>query len=165
MGSGGLLRGRSLRSWGCQKDSQRESWQFVPTDSRESMRRKTQSIFITFERFARSASNLRFAVFLSLKRDSQKNGSAREPYKDSRESGHLSFTALNHTQDVGKGGLSLRGVAFMTDGFGGFDGFGCSGEHLALLLLVLQNTVPRGGRDGFGGFGGCGGFSGDGYPP
>ena len=47
----------------------------------------------------------------------------------------------------------------------GFDGFGGSGEHLALLLLVLQNTVPRdesGGFDGFGGFGGCGG---DDYPP
>ena len=46
----------------------------------------------------------------------------------------------------------------------GFDGFGGSGEHLALLLLVLQNTVPRGSRDGFGGFGGCGGFGRDGYP-
>ena len=39
-----------------------------------------------------------------------------------------------------------------------------SGKHLALLLLLLQNTVPRGSRDGFGGFAGCGGFSGDGYP-
>ena len=36
------------------------------------------------------------------------------------------------------------------DLFGGFDGFGGSGEHL--LLLVLQNTVPRDDRDGFGGF-------------
>ena len=27
------------------------------------------------------------------------------------------------------------------DGFGGFNGFGGSGEHLALLLLVLQNTA------------------------
>ena len=50
-------------------------------------------------------------------------------------------------------------------GFGGFDGFGGSEEHLApLLLLVLQNAVPRGDRDGFGGFGGCGGFGRDGCP-
>ena len=62
-----------------------------------------------------------------------------------------------------------RGVEFkggsLHDGFGGFDGFGGSGKHLALLLLLLQNTVPRGSRDGFGGFGGCGGFGRDGYPP
>ena len=38
------------------------------------------------------------------------------------------------------------------------------GKHLALLLLVLQNTVPRGSLDGFGGFGGCGGFGRDAYP-
>ena len=46
--------------------------------------------------------------------------------------------------------------------------FGGSGEHLALLLLVLQNTVPRDDRDGFdgfGGFGSCGGFGRDGYSP
>ena len=53
----------------------------------------------------------------------------------------------------GKGGLSLRGVAFMT-GFGGCDGFDDSGEHLALVLLVLKNTVPRGNHDGFGGYSG-----------
>ena len=50
----------------------------------------------------------------------------------------------------------------------GFDSFRGSGEHLALLLLVLQNTVPRDDRDGFdgfGGFGGCGGFGRDGYSP
>ena len=35
------------------------------------------------------------------------------------------------------------------DGFGGFDGFRSSGKRLALLLLVLQNTVPRDDRDGF----------------
>ena len=29
---------------------------------------------------------------------------------------------------------------------------------LALLLVVLQNTVPRGSRDGFGSFCVCGGF-------
>ena len=39
-------------------------------------------------------------------------------------------------------------------------GFGGSEEHLALLLLVLQNTVPRDDRDGFDGFGGFGGFGG-----
>ena len=54
-------------------------------------------------------------------------------------------------QGDGKGGLSLRGGS-LHDGFGGF------GKHLALLLLVLQNTVPRGSRDGFDGFGGCGTF-------
>ena len=27
------------------------------------------------------------------------------------------------------------------DGFGGFDGFGGSGEHLTLRLLVLQDTA------------------------
>ena len=63
------------------------------------------------------------------------------------------------SQDDGKGGLGLRGVAFMT-----VLTVGGSGEHLALLLLVLQNTVPRDDRDGFGGFGGCGGFGRDGYP-
>ena len=37
--------------------------------------------------------------------------------------------------DDGKGGLSLRGGS-LRDGFGGFDGFGGSGEHLALLLSL-----------------------------
>ena len=72
-------------------------------------------------------------------------------------------------QDDGKGGLGLRGPgASLHDGFGGFDGFGGSGENLALLLFVPQNIVPRDDRDGFdgfGGFGGCGGFGRDGYPP
>ena len=50
-------------------------------------------------------------------------------------------------------GVKFKGVAFMTvsavlDGFGGFR------EHLALLLLVLQNTGRRGSFDGFDGFGG-----------
>ena len=45
-----------------------------------------------------------------------------------------------------------------------FDGFGGSGEHLALLLLVPQNTVARDDHDGFGGCGGCGSFGRDGYP-
>ena len=34
-----------------------------------------------------------------------------------------------------------------------------SWEHLALLLLVLQNTVPRGSRDGFDGSGSLGALS------
>ena len=46
-----------------------------------------------------------------------------------------------------------------------FDGFGGSEEHLALLLLVLQNIVPKDSFDGFGGFGGCDGSGRDGYPP
>ena len=64
-------------------------------------------------------------------------------------------------QDDGKGGLGLRGVAFMT------------------VLAVLENTLPSfclsykiqhneatvAVFDGFGGFGGHGGFSHDGYPP
>ena len=58
-----------------------------------------------------------------------------------------------------KGGLSLRGDS-LHDGFGGFDDFGGSGEHLALRSLVLQNTGQRGNIDGFDGFGG---FGGDGY--
>ena len=32
------------------------------------------------------------------------------------------------------------------------DGFGGSGEHLALLLLLLQNPGQRRNRDGFDGF-------------
>ena len=69
-------------------------------------------------------------------------------------------------QDVGKGGLSFKGGS-LQDAFGGFDGFGGPALHLALVLIVLQNTVPRGSRDGFdgfGGFGGCGGFGREGYP-
>ena len=42
-------------------------------DSRESIRRNTL-IFITSERFARIALNLRFAIFSPPKRDSQKKG-------------------------------------------------------------------------------------------
>ena len=72
-------------------------------------------------------------------------------------------------QDVRKGGLSLREVASLHDGFvGGFDGFGSSAKHHLALSLVLQNAGQRGNRDGFdsfGGFGGCGGFGRDGYPP
>ena len=61
-----------------------------------------------------------------------------------------------------KGGVEFKGGS-LHDGFGGFDG---SGEHLAPLSLVLENTgQKRGNRDGFGGFGGYGGFGRDGYPP
>ena len=42
--------------------------------------------------------------------------------------------------------------------------FGGSGEHLALLLLVLQDKRQRGNRDGLDGFGGFGGCGRDGYP-
>ena len=61
----------------------------------------------------------------------------------------------NHRRaSAGAQGESLR--------LGGFDDFGGSGEHLALLLLILQNnfkTVPRGNPYGFDCFGSCGGFS------
>ena len=50
----------------------------------------------------------------------------------------------------GKGGCVFQGGSLHD----GFDGFGGSEEHLALLLLVLQNTVPRDDCDSFGGFGG-----------
>ena len=43
--------------------------------------------FITFERFARIASNLRFAIFSAPKPDAQKRGSVQEPSGDPRESG------------------------------------------------------------------------------
>ena len=58
------------------------------------------------------------------------------------------------SSDDGKGGLGLRGVAFM------------------IVLAVLKSTLPSfclsykiQCQDGFGGFGGCGGFRHDGYPP
>ena len=62
----------------------------------------------------------------------------------------VSNTELSEFRPDGKGGSSLREVAFVTV-FGSFDGFGGSGKHLALSLLVLQNTVPRGSHDGFDG--------------
>ena len=70
---------------------------------------------------------------------------------------------LDSPQNDGKGGLSLRGVAFVT--VLAVLAVLESGEHHPLLLLVLQNTVPRDDRDGFdafGGFGGCGGSGHDG---
>ena len=59
-------------------------------------------------------------------------------------------------QDDGKGGLSLRGVAFMT---------------VLAVLAVLESTLPSfclsnkntAQCDGFGGFGGNGGFDHDSY--
>ena len=39
-----------------------------------------------------------------------------------------------------KGGVGFKGGS-LHDGFGGVDVFGGSGEHLALLFLVLQNTA------------------------
>ena len=65
-------------------------------------------------------------------------------------------TSQPSLQDVVKGGFGFKG--------GGLhDGFGGSGEHLALLLLSLQfNAGQRGNRDDFGGFGGLGH---DGCPP
>ena len=50
------------------------------------------------------------------------------------------LTRRSDSQDHGKGGVEFKGGS-LHDGFGGFDGFGGSGEHLALLLLVLQNTA------------------------
>ena len=65
--------------------------------------------------------------------------------------------AARPNQDARKGGLSLRGGSLhsLREGFGGFDGFGGSGERLALLLLVLHNTLPGGSRNGFGGYKKC----------
>ena len=52
-------------------------------------------------------------------------------------------------QDVGKGReVEFKGGS-LHNGFGSFDGSGSSGEHPALLLLVLQNKEQRGNRDGF----------------
>ena len=49
--------------------------------------------------------------------------------------------------------ITERGVEFkggsLHDGFGRFDGFGGSGGHPTLLLLVLQNTAQGGNRGGF----------------
>ena len=63
-------------------------------------------------------------------------------------------------------GVEFKGGS-LHEGFGGFGGLGGSGEHLALFLLVLQDTGQErrhGNRDGFDDFGGCGGFGHDGYP-
>ena len=100
--------------------------------------------------------------------DSRKSRKPRK-WRKPRESRVQTIGSPNNgfIQDVGKGGLSLRGGGSLHDGFGRFDGFGGSGLHLALLLLVLQNTVPSGSCDGFdsfGKFGGCVAFGRDGSP-
>ena len=69
--------------------------------------------------------------------------------------------------DVGKAGLSLRGVS-LHDGLAVFYSVSGSREHFAHLLFGLQNTGARGshgGSDGLGGFGGDGGSAHDCYPP
>ena len=75
---------------------------------------------------------------------------------------HL-IAQTNTYQDVRKGGgLCLRAVAFMMVLVVLVVG---SVEHLALLVLIIQNSVPRGNHDGFGGFGVFfGGFGRDTYP-
>ena len=66
-------------------------------DSRGSIRRKTPSYFMTCERFAQIASNLRFASFLAprsaiRKKRVRENQAIRTNLRiDSRESGHLSL--------------------------------------------------------------------------
>ena len=54
--------------------------------------------------------------------------------------------------DARKRGLGLK-EGSLHGGFGGFDGVGSSGKHLALPWLVPQNTGQRGNSDGFGGYG------------
>ena len=60
-------------------DSQRDSGRFARIDSCESTRREPLLNFITCERFARIASNLRIASFSPPQRDPQKRGSVPEP--------------------------------------------------------------------------------------
>ena len=47
----------------------------------------------------------------------------------------------------------------------GLSGLAVLESTVPILLLVLQNTAPRGNHDGFGDFGGCGGFGRDGCTP
>ena len=72
--------------------SQRESGRFARVGSRELIRR-INPVFITFEQFARIASNLRFANFSPLKGDAQRglgSGALNNSHKsgDSCESPH-----------------------------------------------------------------------------
>ena len=91
----------------------------------------------------------------------RKNAFFQAPIKLAQPVPAPELRANNFTQDDGKGGVGFKGGSLHD----GFDGFGGSGKRLALLLLVLQNTLPRDDHDGFGGFGGCGGFGRDGYSP
>ena len=68
---------------------------FVPTN------RGYSHIFITFQRFARMASNLQFAIFNAPKRDSQKRGSVREASGASLESGANRFARTGHLRGRG----------------------------------------------------------------
>ena len=45
-------------------------------------------------------------------------------------------------QDHGKGGFEFKGGS-LHDGFVGLDGFGGSGVHLTVLLLVLQKKTAQ----------------------
>ena len=60
---------------------------------------------------------------------------------------------MKHVAEAGRctalnSGCRKRGVEFKGGSLhDGLDGFGGSGLHLALLVLVLQNTVLRGSRD------------------
>ena len=74
------------------------------------------------------------------------------------------YTLLGYTQDDGKGGFCLRGVAFMTV-LVVLMVLAFLESTLPSFCLVLRNTVPRDDRGRFAGFSGCGGFSCDGYPP
>ena len=67
------------------------------------------------------------------------------------------------SEHIRKGVVEFKGGSgSLHDVFGGFDGLGSSGDHLALILLVLKDIKgQRGNCDGFGGFGGC---SHDSYP-
>ena len=93
---------------------------------------------------------------------------ARQTYSDALEwgtgrivdgvRGGLAKGGVRHRPTMSgcwKGRAEFKGGS-LHDGFGGFDGFGGSGEHLAVLLLVLQTPVPRGGFGGCGVLGGCG---------
>ena len=101
-------------TWGGRTTNLRlESDSYCESGPRESIRRKTPS-FIACERFARLASNLRFAIFSPVKRNSQKMGvrfGNRETIRenqairanlriDSRESGHLKSDSFSHLKQI-----------------------------------------------------------------
>ena len=97
--------------------------------------------------------------------DGLRRGVPEHTHTHTKQKTHTHTCALERPYEC-LSGSRKRGVEFEGGSLhGGFDGFGGSGKHLVLLLLVLQNTVPRGSHGGFDGFGGCGGFGHDGYPP